>query len=316
MNIQEAYKTLGLAKGLGMDRVEAQFTKLKTEMETKIASTSNGRLKQVYTNRLDEIEEAYAALLEHFEGGVQGVTEDQPIVHSPSTAHQTKAANSKWLLPAAIIFAGVLVSFTLIYFRSSTEAPSSVNASKEEGASTQVTIGTQVWMTENLNVDKFRNGDPIPEAKTEWEWDLAGDNGEPAWCYYDNDPTNGAKYGKLYNWYAVNDSRGLAPIGWHVPSDKEWTVLTDYLGGEDVAGTKIKSKSGWDGTNASGFSALPGGYRFRNGAFGRGTFGFWWSSSEASTTNAQRRSLGSSQAGVSRHSYYKAYGFSVRCLKD
>jgi uncharacterized protein (TIGR02145 family) len=120
-------------------------------------------------------------------------------------------------------------------------------------------------MTENLNVDKFRNGDPIPEAKIDEEWEEADENGEPAWCYYDNDSTNGVKYGKLYNWYAVTDPRGLAPEGWNVPIDEEWTTLIDFLGGEDVAGTKMKSTSGWaesgNGTKESGFSGLPGGNR-------------------------------------------------------
>jgi len=109
-----------------------------------------------------------------------------------------------------------------------------------------VTIGTQVWMKENLNVSTFKNGDPIPEVKTDEEWERAGELKQPAWCYYDNDPKNGTKYGKLYNWYAVNDPRGLAPSGYHVPTDEEWTILTDYLGGEDVAGTKMKSTSGWE----------------------------------------------------------------------
>ncbi len=125
-----------------------------------------------------------------------------------------------------------------------------------------VTIGTQVWMSKNLDVAKFRNGDPIPEAKTDEEWYKAVKNKQPAWCYYENDPANGAKYGKLYNWYAVNDSRGLAPVGYHIPSDAEWTQLTDYLGGRDVAGGKMKSTTGWkapnkDASNSSGFSGLP-----------------------------------------------------------
>ena len=98
-----------------------------------------------------------------------------------------------------------------------------------------VTIGTQVWMTKNLDLATFRNGDPIPEAKTDEEWEKAGENKQPAWCYYDNDPANGAKYGKLYNWYAVIDSRGLAPVGYHIPSDADWTKLNDFLGGEGVA---------------------------------------------------------------------------------
>ena len=157
-----------------------------------------------------------------------------------------------------------------------------------------VTIGSQVWMSKNLDVAKFRNGDPIPEAKTDEEWEKAGRNEQPAWCYYKNDPANGAKYGKLYNWYAVNDSRGLAPVGYHIPSDAEWTILTDYLGGENVAGTKMKTKSGWvkngNGTNSSGFSGLPGGNRNNNGTFNNiGNNGNWWSSSENNTNYAWNR---------------------------
>ncbi|MBM3920821.1 MAG: hypothetical protein FJ347_06290, partial [Sphingomonadales bacterium] len=149
-----------------------------------------------------------------------------------------------------------------------------------------VSIGGQVFMSKNLDVSTFRNGDPIPQAKTYEEWGRAGENQQPAWCYYNNDPANGAKYGKLYNWYAVNDSRGLAPEGWHVPSDAEWTILTDYLGSD--AGTKMKSKTGWNengnGTNSSGFSGLPGGTRNYNGTFYTiGYDGYWWSSSETNT---------------------------------
>jgi len=109
-----------------------------------------------------------------------------------------------------------------------------------------VTIGNQTWTTINLDVSTFRNGDLIPEAKTDEEWIAAGKNKQPAWCYYENNTANGTKYGKLYNWYAVNNYRGLAPAGWHVPTYYEWTVLSTFLGGEDVAGKKMKSSSGWD----------------------------------------------------------------------
>jgi uncharacterized protein (TIGR02145 family) len=194
-------------------------------------------------------------------------------------------------------------------------------ASTEEGASTEVTIGKQVWMSENLNVDKFRNGDPIPQAKTNEEWNKAGENNQPAWCYYDNDPANGEKYGKLYNWYAVNDPRGLAPVGYHIPTDLDWTVLTGYLGGERIAGTKIKSKNEWaedgNGTNESGFSGLPGGYRYDFGSFGNvGEAGGWWSSSEGSTFNAWYRGLYYGNGYVYRDGSSKEGGFSVRCLRD
>jgi len=180
---------------------------------------------------------------------------------------------------------------------------------------------TTDWSIKNLNVSTFRNGDPIPQAKTEEEWEKAGENEQPAWCYYENDPANGAKYGKLYNWYAVNDPRGLAPIGWHIPSAAEWTVLTDYLGGEDVAGTKMKSTSGWEengnGTNSSGFNALPGGSRSLDGSFANvGYSGIWWSSSEGNAVYAWGRYLNYFNGIVGRLRDNKGLGFSVRCLRD
>jgi uncharacterized protein (TIGR02145 family) len=104
-----------------------------------------------------------------------------------------------------------------------------------------VKIGSQIWCTKNLSITTFRNGESIPQAKTDEEWKSAGEKRQPAWCYYDNDPANGDDYGILYNWYAVNDSRGLAPEGYHIPSDSEWTTLTNFLGGESFAGKKIKS---------------------------------------------------------------------------
>jgi len=185
----------------------------------------------------------------------------------------------------------------------------------------EVTIGKQVWMTQNLNVDKFRNGEVIPEAKTKGEWNAYADAGEAAWCHYNNDTANGAKYGKLYNWYAVSDSRGLAPVGYHIPSDGEWTILTDYLGGEKNAGAKMKSKQGWskdgNGTNSSGFSGLPGGGRELNGTFNYvGKAGPWWSSTEGKPSNAWGRLLYYRNGDVSRGDVGKGRGFSVRCLRD
>jgi uncharacterized protein (TIGR02145 family) len=118
-----------------------------------------------------------------------------------------------------------------------------------------VTIGTQVWMNKNLDVSTFRNGDPIPQAKTDQEWQEARLNSQPAWCYYDNEPANGAKYGKLYNWFAVNDSRGLAPAGYHIPTDAEWTTLEKYLG-SDVS-KKMKSTSGWKSHTTGGYKTCP-----------------------------------------------------------
>ena len=109
-----------------------------------------------------------------------------------------------------------------------------------------VRIGNQEWMTRNLDVDRFRNGDMIQHAESNKEWKKAGENGQPAWCYYDNDPENGKKYGKLYNWFTVNDPRGLAPEGWHITSQKDWTILVEFLGGYEIAGHKMKSVNDWE----------------------------------------------------------------------
>ena len=125
------------------------------------------------------------------------------------------------------------------------------------GFSQSVIIGTQTWTTLNLDVATFRNGEIIPQAKTDEEWQAAGNNKQAAWCYFENDAKNGTKYGKLYNWYAVNDARGLAPAAWHIPTDEEWTVLSTFLGGEDVAGKKMKSTSGWISYTTSGSTTCP-----------------------------------------------------------
>jgi uncharacterized protein (TIGR02145 family) len=185
----------------------------------------------------------------------------------------------------------------------------------------EIKIGDQIWSVKNLDVDTFRNGDPIPHAATDKQWEEAGENGTPAWCYYDNDPANGETYGKLYNWHAVNDPRGLAPEGWHVPSDDEWTILTDNLGGEDVAGTKMKSTSGWEkdgnASNESGFAGLPGGSRNYNGAFSNiGNNGYWWSYTEIDTSIAWNRYLNYNNGYFFRDYNITVIGFSVRCLRD
>jgi uncharacterized protein (TIGR02145 family) len=194
------------------------------------------------------------------------------------------------------------------------------NKANSEVSIASVIIGKQEWMTKNLNVDKFLNGDTIPHAKTAEEWTQAAYNREPAFCYYNNDPANGEKYGKLYNWYAVNDPRGLAPKGWHIPSDTEWTQLTDYLGGEDAAGSKMKSASGWkdngNGLNSSGFSGLPGGSRDYEGTFEDVYIcGCWWSSTEDGMSSSFI-GLGYGGGGVDMFYYDKRVGFSVRCLRD
>lgn len=184
-----------------------------------------------------------------------------------------------------------------------------------------VEIGSQVWMVKNLNVSTFRNGDRIPVAYTNEEWIQAGKKCKPAWCYYDNDPENGKKYGKLYNWYAVNDPRGLALKGWHVPSDGEWQRLIDYLGGDKYAGAKLKSSYDWEnngnGSNSSGFSALPCGCRGYYGGFvDMGYSANFWSSTEGSSLASWSRGLACSSSDVGRGGYDKRHGFSIRLVRD
>ena len=183
-----------------------------------------------------------------------------------------------------------------------------------------VRIGTQTWAVANLNVSTFRNGDSIPEARTNKEWETAGESGKPAWCYYNNDPANGPKYGKLYNWYAVNDPRGLAPAGWALSSDTDWAKLTYYSGGQEAAGERMKSSSGWsegnNGTNKSGFIGLPGGYRVENGTFlNLGSIGIWWSSTESKSLSAIDHYL-SMSSSLGRSSSPRQRGESVRCLRN
>ena len=201
-----------------------------------------------------------------------------------------------------------------------------------------VNIGNQEWMIKNLNVSKYRNGDIIPEVKDPKKWSKLTTG---AWCYYANDPANGVIYGKLYNWYAVAGiydvaslnnpllRKKLAPTGWHVPSDPEWNILTkcidpsaDTTTGTNIAGTAMKSTSGWynggNGTNSSGFTGLPGGRRAsNNGTFNEiGYGGYWWSSTEDDTTYAWYRNLFYFNSIVGRANSSKTSGFSVRCLRD
>ena len=124
-------------------------------------------------------------------------------------------------------------------------------------SSNDVKIGKQTWMSKNLDVSTYRNGEQIPQAKDAAQWKYASTNKIPAWCYYEFNESNGKKYGKLYNWYAVSDSRGLAPNGYHIPSDAEWTILTDFLGGSDIAGKKMKSKDGWKSYEEGGKKSCP-----------------------------------------------------------
>jgi uncharacterized protein (TIGR02145 family) len=193
---------------------------------------------------------------------------------------------------------------------------------REGVPSETVRIGDQEWMTTNLSVSRFRNGDPIPEAKTAEEWEQAGKQQRPAWCYFENDPENGKLYGKLYNWYAVIDPRGLAPEGWRIPNNNDWSELADRYGGIRKAGSMLKSAAGWgatgNGTNESGFAGLPGGIRTDRGDFvDGGVYGYWWSTTELNGSYAFYRYLYCRSGKLFSYvNYFKSSGFSVRCLRD
>lgn len=205
---------------------------------------------------------------------------------------------------------------------------------KQEGFSESeyVAIAAQVWASRNLNVSTFRNGDPIPEARTPEEWIEAGKTKQPAWCYYNNDSELGETYGRLYNWFAVTDKRGLVPKGWHVPTrdtrgkpeNREFDQLLSHLGGEDYAGSKLKDAgtTHWSSPNKnpadnkSGFTALPGGAREASGAFwGIGGRGFWWTAS-AYGKDAYILGLEHGSGGADLQYIDQTSGLSVRCLRD
>lgn len=187
-----------------------------------------------------------------------------------------------------------------------------------------ITIGTQTWMAENLRTTKYRNGEEIAEVTSNTAWkDLTSG----AYSNYENttDIDAIATSGRLYNWFAVSDSRNLAPVGWHVATDADWTTLTTYLGGASVAGGKMKESglTHWNSpntsaTNSSGFTALPGGRReYTDGSFiNIGFNGFWWTSTAYNPDYSWYRQINYDGAIVNPANFHKQYGFSVRCVKD
>lgn len=202
---------------------------------------------------------------------------------------------------------------------------------------TTVTIGSQVWMVENLQVTKYRNGDSIPNVTDNSKW---ANQTSGACCIYYNDAALGMKYGKLYNWYAVNDSRNIAPVGWHIATDAEWDTLVNNLkinlGNKNKVSNALAAKTDWEYSpdtfsvgydltqnNSSGFTALPGGCRFffkENQSIGGyaniGISGFWWCSEEFDVDKAYLRSIDVRYDEVYNGYLYKTSGFSVRCVKD
>ena len=186
-----------------------------------------------------------------------------------------------------------------------------------------VTIGAQTWMAENLRTTKYKDGTAIPNITLRTDW---GALTTGAYCNYNNTTSEDtiATYGRMYNWYAINTGK-LAPDGWHVATDAEWTTLVDYVGGDDVAGEKLREsgKLHWDdspyvgGINEFGFTSLPGGSRDWNGTYSYvGSQGFWWTATEYDTEKAYLLIDYFNDSDIYREKYYKLMGYSIRCVKD
>ena len=189
-----------------------------------------------------------------------------------------------------------------------------------------MTIGTQVWMSSNLNVCTFRNGDSIPQAKTYYALDSFDRLKQAAWSYYMNSSDSSRPYGRLYNWYAVSDVRGLAPEGFHVASDSDWMQLIEATGGREKAGNALKTVKGWrpstfsndKANNSSGFSALPGGYQYASGggfSF-KGETGYWWTGTAKSGSQSWVWALYHVSGYADHFGENHANAYAVRCVKD
>jgi uncharacterized protein (TIGR02145 family) len=185
-----------------------------------------------------------------------------------------------------------------------------------------IKIGNQTWMSKNLDVTHFRNGDSIKQVKTDKEWAECAKKQIPAWCYYNNDPISGKRNGILYNWFAVNDPRGLAPKGYKIPNEDDWNKLINFLGGESVAAPKMRYGKLWGDsllvlTSKGNFGATPTGWRkyteekiqfMNNGVY-------WWSANSQTPKIAWTRYLVIQSKEVRSYCYDKGSGLSVRCLK-
>jgi uncharacterized protein (TIGR02145 family) len=217
------------------------------------------------------------------------------------------------------IFFPIILTFLLFSFGCKKESTPGPGVTFNGYTYSTIILGNgQEWMSENLRTTSYSNGDIIPNVTgTQWSSLTTG-----AWCHYNNDRLYENVYSKLYNWYAVADSRNVCPTGWHVPSVDEWRILIDYLGGDAVAGKKMKSTGTqfWVGpneaTNESGFSALPGGHRFGGGTFAYiGEIGRWWSSNEYILFGGSF-DLYSNYDFANIDNCQKEYGLCVRCLRD
>jgi len=217
----------------------------------------------------------------------------------------------------SFVFIFLLMSSIFVFGQSNNETVVDIDSNIYH----TVKIGKQTWMVENLRTSRYRNGDTIPCISDSKAWNYATTGG---YCFYKNDEMEEKVYGKIYNWYAVNDSRKIAPDGWHVATLDDWKKLIDFLGGNKKAGGKLKEKEflHWktpnkNASNINGFTALPGGYRFYNGNFGfLGETGAWWVATEHNTAEAWSICIRHIDGEVLEMKGIKANGFYVRCVKD
>jgi uncharacterized protein (TIGR02145 family) len=234
----------------------------------------------------------------------------------PDTPYFVRA----WATNSAGTAYGNILSFTTL------QVPPDTVTDIDGNVYHKITIGTQVWLVENLRTTHYRNGDPIPNVT---DGDLWKTLTTGAYCIYDNFPVNAMTYGLFYNWFAVTDNRNICPAGWHVPSNAEWSTLSDFLGGKDVAGGKMKSTGTIEqgnglwynpntgATNSSGFTALPAGYRINYGNYySIGNVAYFWSSSDTTSANAWNYVLDANNEKLTRIYNFQTNGFSIRCCKN
>ncbi|MDB5228776.1 MAG: hypothetical protein JWN78_2969 [Bacteroidota bacterium] len=211
----------------------------------------------------------------------------------------------------------LLISHTILAQGTYDDTPSKKN---DETKYNPVIIGSQIWMRDNLDLSTFQNGDRIPEVNDDVTWVTNGIIQKPASCYSES-MTYFNGYGKLYNWYAANDARGICPEGWSVPDNKDWEQLINYLGGEKEAFSKLGDSKAWTkGTfnNSSGFTALPAGVRneSNDGKFSaKGYATMWWSSTPSDDEYGSAFHLNGYYTSFVRGDKYKRNGYSIRCIK-
>jgi uncharacterized protein (TIGR02145 family) len=244
----------------------------------------------------------------------EGANQDLKVVFKPTDAAAYNTASKTVKINVIVTISDIIFNPNLTY-GTITDVDGNVYKT--------ITIGTQTWMAENLRTTRYRDGDTLPEVRDDTKW---FNTAISAYCNYNNTSNSDsiAIFGRLYNWYAVNDSHNLAPSGWHVASDAEWTTLTDYLGGLGFVSGKLKETgtAHWHSpneaaTNESGFTALPGGVRFTNGTFdGIGYDGLWWCSTKDNIYWAWLRFIYYKYSSVSRDIGGMNDGYSVRCVRD